>query len=215
MRRLRSLAATLTTLTLAAVALAGCSQDSGDSPVPGAATSLATSPDEETPGGEESSDGVEDTYADVADPATVPLDADLVAGVEAISTWEGSEVLEDPGTLGGEVFLSPGRSLVLFLTVNEGVLAEETSQAALRYWKQTNFVTEGPIEDLEPVVVDGVEMLRARGENPTMIADVFVVGSEDVSIEVMITTPTDWDRERREERIGQVMATLELDLEPQ
>lgn len=213
MRLPASPAAALVAPVLVAAVLAGCAGESSEE---------ASGPAVGTPGPTQAepstraepdlgSDDTGDTFADVAEPASVPLDADLADGVEAISVWEGAELLEEPGRLGGELFLSPGRSLVLFLTSTTGVLAEDTSEAAMEYWKRSNFVTEGPIEDLDPVVVDGVEMLRARGGNEVMVADVFVLSSEDVSIEILFTTPTDWEDDLREERIAQVMATVDLE----
>lgn len=213
MRRLRSPLATLTTLAaVTAIVLAGCSED----PDPGGATSLSpssgeTTPGEQTAGAEETPDAPKNTYDAVEEPAPVALDADLVDGIEAISVWEEAEPLNEQDEVGGEVSLGAGRSLVLYARTIPAPLAAGSSGAALRDWRRNNGITVGPTEVLDPVVVDGVEMLRARGENPANVVDVFILGTEGLTIEVLFGTPIDFSEAEREEAIGQVMATVELD----
>ncbi len=176
-------------------------------PSSGAAESSST----EEPGTEEPETEPEDTWADVEEPAPVALDADLVEGLDAISVWEGTDVQDEPGYIGGELFLGPGRSLVTLVSERADFLSEGSPEAQLRKWRRDNVVSNGPARELDPVVVDGVEMLRGRAEGPALVGDVFIVAQEDLAIEVLITTPTDFSEAEREEAIGQVMATVELD----
>lgn len=209
---------TLAALVLTALTVSGCSQDpapeeaGGDpSPVATAATSSSSADGEGATGSSGAPEASGDTYADVADPASVPLDADLVEGLDAISVWEGTDVQDEPGYIGGELFLGPGRSLVTLVSERADFLSEGSPEAQLRKWRRDNVVSNGPARELDPVVVDGVEMLRGRAEGPALVGDVFIVAQEDLAIEVLITTPTDFSEAEREEAIGQVMATVELD----
>lgn len=195
------------------VALSGCADDEGaerTAPVSAAASSGAAEPS--TTGEPEAEP--EDTWGDVADPATVPLDADQLRGVGAVSIWEGAELLADEGRVGGEVILGPGRSLIVFVTSTGPPLGGNASEAVLREWRRFNVVSgsdQSQTEVLEPVVVDGVEMLRARATSPTMVGDVFVRGTDEYDLEVLISTPADFSEDEREQAIAQVMATVELE----
>lgn len=192
------------------VALSGCADDEGaerTAPVSAAASSGAAEPS--TTGEPEAEP--EDTWGDVTDPATVPLDAELLRGVEAVSIWEGATPQVEEGLGGGELVLGPGRSLALLVSTLPEVLAPGSSQAMLRDWSRVNGVTSSKVQELEPVVVDGQEMLRARGDNGFTVYDAFFLGDDQIGIEVVVATPIDFTDAEREEAIGQVMVTLEFE----
>jgi hypothetical protein len=202
--------------------LAGCSDGASESPRPpdGSSDTTTQSSSSGASAGpsatraEESGGAGSGDFADVEDPAPVPLEADQVDGVEAISAWEGAELLADEGRVGGEVILGPGRSLIVFVTSTGPPLGGNASEAVLREWRRFNVVSgsdQSQTEVLAPVVVDGVEMLRARATSPTMVGDVFVRGTDEYDLEVLISTPADFSEDEREEAIGQVMATVELE----
>lgn len=198
------------TVLAAGVALSGCADDEDaerTAPVSAAASSGAAEPS--TTGELEAEP--EDTWGDVADPATVPLDAGQLRGVGAVSIWEGAEPQNEPDLVGGELVLGPGRSLALLVSTLPEVLAPGSSLVMLRDWSRVNGVTTSKVQELEPVVVDGQEMLRARGDNGVTVYDAFFLGDDTMGIEVVVATPIDFDEAERQEAIGQVMATLEFE----
>lgn len=204
MRRL----ATVAPLCLLSVLLVGCSegtapQDETASTLPPAAPSEGGSPSEEP-------EAVADTYADV-EPATQALDAGLVDGVEAFAVWADAVPEETPGQLGGGTTTADGDTVAVVLNVNDGLLALEDAEAEMRYFKRRNTTTEGPIQDLDPVVVDGEEMLRARGASINDLdLDFFVHATGELTVEVTFLTPSSLSEAEREDWIGQVMTTLEF-----
>lgn len=190
------------------VLLAGCSgQEDPDGPADSRTPAAVSTSPEGTP----TTEAPANTFADVGEPATVPLRADRVPGFEAIRAWEGSDVSGETGSVAAELFLSPGRSLVVLPNSFDGLSARESSEAEMEYWREHNVFTEGPTKVMDPVVVDGVEMLHARGEGPLGLVDWFVRATGDLTVEVLFTMPADLSEEERETYVGQVMATVELE----
>lgn len=164
-----------------------------------------------TPAQPEESEEPEDTYADVVDPAPRALDADLLDGVAAMSVWEGAKLEEDNRLAVAEISVG-GRPLAVSVLTQTGLTARENAQAEMRYWIRRNPTTEGPVEVLDPVVVDGAELRRARGATiADLVVDRFFYATGEVSVDVQFLTPAEMSEAEREEYIGRVMATLEFE----
>lgn len=192
------------------MAVTGCS---GESPQ-GVALQPSATPESSTSRSEapeQSPAAAEDTFADVAEPATVPMPTGKVPGVRSVRVWEGSRVDVKTTPIGAELFLGPGRSAVVLLNSFDGLLARGSGEAELRYWRKRNLFTEGPVEVMDPVVVDGVELPHARGSSALSLVDWFVYAIEDLTVEVIFLLPLDFSDAEREEYIAQVMATLEFE----
>lgn len=172
----------------------------------GATTGMSTQPEGAGETGE-----LDDTYADVADPASLALDADLLDGVAAMSVWEGARLEEDLRLTVAEITVAD-RPVALSVVSRTGLTARGSAEADLRYWKRYNTVSEGPVEVLDPVVVDGAELARARASTISdLVVDRFFYATEKVSVEIQFLTPAELSEAEREEYIGQVMATLEFE----
>ena len=203
-RRLAGLAA----LTLLVGGTTACGGDAADprpsdgaSAIGTATTSPSATPEDASP---------VDTYADV-EPAPQALDASLVDGVEAFGIWADAEPEETPQQLGGGTRTDDGEAVAVALSSREGLLAMKNARAEIRYLDKHNGLTTEPLRMLDPVVVDGVEMARARGASDNGLdADFFVHATGETTIEVNFLTPSSLSEAEREEWIGQVMATLEL-----
>lgn len=203
-RRLAGLAA----LTLLAGSTAACGDDATDPQPSGDATSIATTTASPTPTTGDAAPV--DTYADV-EPAPQALDASLVEGVEAFAIWADAEPEETPQQLGGGTRTADGEAVAVALSSRTGLLAMKNARAEMRYLDKRNGLTTEPLEMLDPVVVDGLEMARARGASVNGLdADFFVHATGDTTIEVNFLTPSSLSEAEREEWIGQVMATLEF-----
>ncbi len=202
-RRLAGLAA----LTLLAGSTAACGDDATDPQPSGDATSIATTTSP-TPTTRDAAPV--DTYADV-EPAPQALDASLVKGVEAFAIWADAEPEETPQQLGGGTRTADGEAVAVALSSRTGLLAMKNARAEMRYLDKRNGLTTEPLEMLDPVVVDGLEMARARGASVNGLdADFFVHATGETTIEVNFLTPSSLSEAEREEWIGQVMATLEF-----
>ena len=205
MRRARVLLVLLSILAIGT----GC----GDDPDQSAATpgESSVSASSSTPAQPEESEGPEETYADVAEPASRALDADLLDGVAAMSVWRGAELEEDSRLAVAEITVAQ-RPVVVSVLTQTGLTARESAQAEMRYWIRRNNTTEGPVEVLDPVVVDGAELQRVRGATiADLVVDRFFYATGEVSVDVQFLTPTELSEAEREDYIGQVMATLEFE----
>ena len=205
MRRARVLLVLLSILAIGT----GC----GDDPDQSAATpgESSVSASSSTPAQPEESEGPEETYADVAEPASRALDADLLDGVAAMSVWQGAELEEDSRLAVAEITVAQ-RPVVVSVLTQTGLTARESAQAEMRYWIRRNNTTEGPVEVLDPVVVDGAELQRVRGATiADLVVDRFFYATGEVSVDVQFLTPTELSEAEREDYIGQVMATLEFE----
>ncbi|MSY86104.1 MAG: hypothetical protein F2693_15495 [Actinobacteria bacterium] len=128
-----------------------------------------------------------------------------------MNAWEGAKVLDGKDPIAAELVLGPSRAAVLLVNSFDGLAARGSGEAELRYWRKRNLFTEGPVEVMDPVVVDGVEMQHARGSSAVDLVDWFVYAIDDLTVEVLFFLPLDFSEEEREEYIGQVMATLEFE----
>ncbi len=188
------------------VALSGCSAE--EDPAQGASASAVPSSAALDPREEEEP---EDTFADVEEPASRALDADLLDGVAAMSVWQGAELEEDSRLAVAEITVAQ-RPVVVSVLTQTGLTARESAQAEMRYWIKRNNTTEGPVEVLDPVVVDGAELQRVRGATiADLVVDRFFYATGEVSVDVQFLTPTELSEAEREDYIGQVMATLEFE----
>lgn len=197
-----SLLVLVTCLTLL---VAGCGSEEA---TPDADASPATS---SAAGSTPATEAPSDTFAEVKERATVPVAADVVPGIDALSVWKGANVEDREEPIGAELFLSPGRSVTLVANSFDGLSARPTSEAELRYFRRNSAFVDGSVTVMEPVVVDGLEMLHARGEGPLGTVDWFVHAFGDLTVEVLFTMPADLSEDQRETYVAQVMATLELD----
>ncbi len=197
----------LVLVTCLTLLVAGCGGEEA-TPDADASTAPATS---SAAGSTPTTDAPSDTFADVEERATVPVAADVVPGIDALSVWKGADVEDREEPIGAELFLSPGRSVTLVANSFDGLSARPTSEAELRYFRRNSAFVDGSVTVMEPVVVDGLEMLHARGEGPLGTVDWFVHAFGDLTVEVLFTMPADLSEEQRETYVAQVMATLELD----
>ena len=197
----------LVLVTCLTLLVAGCggeeaTPDADASPAPATSSAAGSTP---------ATDAPSDTFADVEERATVPVAVEVVPGIDALSVWKGADVEDREEPIGAELFLSPGRSVTLVANSFDGLSARPTSEAELRYFRRNSAFVDGAITVMEPVVVDGLEMLHARGEGPLGTVDWFVHAFGDLTVEVLFTMPADLSEEQRETYVAQVMATLELD----
>lgn len=208
---------TLVPLVLAAcVGVSACS--GGDDPEPQPSISAsAGETSAPTDRGEDTGtdEGVRGTFADVSEPATVPLPAKGLEGLDAyedIRVWEGSKFIVSDEQVTAGIVLDDGSEVVVVIQSDQ-VLADESSRAEMDYWLEYTTLAERPRE-IEPVVVDGVEMLRAQGDdNGIAFVDHFVRGTGELTATLDFLLPLDLSRAEREEYVGQVMATVRLDPE--
>lgn len=214
MRRISPVVAALA--VPAALLLGACSEE------PEAQTSSAQSGDSEgsadvdgggATGGTTDGPGVplEDTWADVEDPATMKVPLKSVDGVESVRVWEGSRFRVNPSAVIVAV-PSADRSSFQTLTLGSETLSPlASSEEAVRYWARSSGLVEGRAEVLDPVVVDGLELQHARGRNGVEVVDGYLYADGAIGYRVIFTTPLDYTEAQRDEAIGQVMATLEFE----
>jgi hypothetical protein len=100
-------------------------------------------------------------------------------------------------------------SEVVVALQSDQVLAEPSSREEMDYWLEYTQLARRPRE-VEPVVVDGVEMLRAQGTNGFAFIDHFVRGNGELTATIDFVLPLDMSEAEREEYVGQVMATVRL-----
>lgn len=201
---------------LALLALTGCS--GGDEP--GSATDAsssstsagpaegATDPATDPAGG----GGPTDTYTDSPVPTTVDVPVEDLPGFEEIRFWEGDDdLLEGPRMVTGGLVVDEGELAVQVAALEE-ILSEETSQAQLRNWIRYNSFSEERAVVLDPVVVDGEEMLRARGSSGLQLYDYFVrLSDTGEALSVFFSLPKALSETEREEYIGSVLSTVEFE----
>lgn len=210
---MRSPLASMVAGLAAVVLLGGCggsaTTEPGDpagEPSSDAATSPG-SPASTSPG----NDHETDTYAD-AEPATLALDADLLDGVSAVRVWAGSDVEETPGQVGGGTTTAEGETVAVVVHTMPAPVAKADARAEMRYWLEHNLMSTGHARELDPVVVDGEEVLRARGASiDDLVVDHFVRATGEVTVEIDFLTPASLGEKEREEWIGQVMATVQFE----
>ena len=182
-----------------AVVLAGCGDDAGS------ATSQSSPSVPMSPSSRQSEP--EDTYAEVADPATVRVPLGDLEGFQDVRLWDGTDVSTGPTQVFGGLDLDAGEAAVS-VAYYPAALARGSSEAEMRYWlKRSNLVDEPPRE-VDPVVVDGVEWLRAQGVSSIGTVDHFVRGVEDLTVFVDFVLPTELSTADREDLISQVMSTV-------
>lgn len=194
--------------TAVVLTMTGCT---GEAPEDGSVEPAETPATSSSPESGEPLAAPEDTFADVEEPATVPMPTGKIPGVRSIKVWEGARVDVETTPIGAELFLGPGRSAVVLLNSFDGLSARGSGEAELRYWRKRNSFTEGPVEVMDPVVVDGVELPHARGSSELSLVDWFVYAVDGLTVEVLFLLPLGLSEEEREEYIGQVMATLEFE----
>jgi hypothetical protein len=203
-RRLAGLAA----LTLLVGGTTACGDDAADPRPSDGASAIGTATTSPSATTEDASPV--DTYADV-EPAPQALDASLVDGVEAFGIWADAEAEETPQQLGGGTRTDDGEAVAVALSSREGLLAMKNARAEIRYLDRHSGLATGPLEMLDPVVVDGLEMARARGASINGLdVDFFIHATGERTIELDFLTPASLGEAEREEWIGQVMATLEI-----
>lgn len=210
MRRTPPLVRSVGVLLASTLVLAGCSGGDGDpseeDPVAGSSSGPA-----EVESSAAADEGAEDTFADVSEPATERVAVPQVEGIEEIRFWEGSTLSDGP-TQAQAALDTPDGQLVVSVSSRDGLLAMPTAEEAARRWARTNSFMDGDGTVVGPVVVDGVEVQRVTGRNGFAEVECFVhaVPDADVNVFFLFVLPDDMPAAEREERIGQVMATVEL-----
>jgi hypothetical protein len=195
--------------------LSGCAQedDSAGSVDPSTSSSASTEATSDPTRATETAEaaGTSDTFADVADPATMAVPArgmDALDALADVKVWEGSDfIISDQQVTVGLV--REDNSEVVVALQSDRVLAEPSSREEMDYWLEYTQMAERPRE-VDPVVVDGVEMLRAQGTNGFAFIDHFVRGNGDLTATIDFVLPLDMSKAEREEYVGQVMATVQL-----
>lgn len=202
-RRLAGLAA----LTLLIGGTTGCAGDAGD-PAPGedaaaeASASPGGTPDSATPA------PPRDSYADVEPATQAPPRVDM-PGIARVAVWEDAEVRASVDAVVAAVETPAG---IVSVTVGglDGLAADDDSEAARAYWMEHNTETQGRVRVADPVVVDGVEMARARGRLGTDVVEAFFHADGEATVEAIFMIPASMGEAEREEWIGRVLVTLEL-----
>jgi hypothetical protein len=152
-----------------------------------------------------------DSDTDSPVPATVEVSVDDLPGFDAVSFWRGTEVVDGPRQVTGQLDVD-GETLLVQVSSLEDVLARETSEQELRAWVRDNPFTTGPVDVLDPVAVDGAELLHARGDDGLAQWDRYtLVASSGEALSVMFSLPLDLPDAEREDYIASVMATVELE----
>ena len=195
--------------------LSGCAQedDSAGGVDPSTSSSASTEATSDPTRATETAEaaGTSDTFADVADPATMAVPArgmDALDALADVKVWEGSDfIISDQQVTVGLV--REDNSEVVVALQSDRVLAEPSSREELDYWLEYTQMADRPRE-VDPVVVDGVEMLRAQGTNGFAFIDHFVRGNGELTATMDFVLPLDMSAAEREEYVGQVMATVRL-----
>lgn len=216
MRRTRS-ATTLvvSSITLSVVmVLTGCSGSGSEDPRATATTSATSVPsprsldiDDE---GDQTGTEPEDTFAGGSVPVTVDVPVGDLPGFAQVRFWKGSDLLPGPRMNTGGLTLDEGELAVQVSSV-EAAITEDTAEAQMRYWRRNNGVTAEPAELLDPVVVDGVEMLHARGESGFQHYDYFLrLADNGDELSLLFSLPQEMAHSDREDYIASVMAEIEF-----
>ncbi len=210
-----------TPLVIAALAvtpsllLGGCSEERGGSTSSSQGPAAQEPSEIDDPGAPESTEpsdaALDDTWADVEDPATMEVPLESVEGVKDVRVWEGSRFRQTPSAV---IVAVPTTDRADFQTLTLGsstTRARETSQEEAEYWARSSGLLKGRAKVLDPVVVDGLELQHARGSNEVEIVDGYLYADGEISFRVIFTTPLDYTEAQRDEAIAQVMATLEFE----
>jgi hypothetical protein len=161
-----------------------------------------------TPSDADASTG--DAFAGGTVPATVEVPVDDLPGFEAISFWKGTEVVDGPRQVTGQLDVG-GETLLVQASSLEDALARETSEQELRAWVRDNPFTKGPVDVLDPVSLGGAEVLHARGDDGFAQWDRYtLVTTAGEALSVMFSLPLDLPDAEREDYIASVMATVRL-----
>lgn len=204
---------TVLPVTLLCAMWAGCTggpaTDTGEPP-PSPESSAPSSPGT-LDAAQSTSAALPDTYAGVAEPATVRVPLAVLDGIEDVRFWKGSTIEEGPTQVFGDLTRKDGEEELVAVFSRAQPLAKESSEAEIRYWSKNNSFTEGRATVVDPVVVDGIEMLRAQGSNSFAEIDYFVHATGELSVGVLFVMPKAMSDAEREDRIGQVMTTLRLE----
>lgn len=217
MRRTHPLSTLAGSLALVALLpLAGCGGEDGGDPED-AATTSAGSASEEPDDGDAEDDGddeadLEDTYAEGSVPVTVEVPVKDLPGFEEVRFWKGTDLSPGPRMVTGGLVVD-GEELALQVNATEAVITEDTAAGAMRYWRNNNSFTEEPAELLDPVVVDGVEMLHARGESGGVRRYDYFTRLSDAGDELslLFSLPLDMAEAKAEDYIGSVLAAVEFE----
>lgn len=195
--------------------LTGCSS-SGDEEqgAPGPeASSSAVPTDDATQGA--SGDAVEgeptDTYTDSPIPTTVEVPVEDLPGFAALRVWDDDdELIEGPRQVTGGLVVEQGELAVLVAST-EALITAETAAAEMRDWRRHNGYTSETAELLEPVIVDGQEVLHARGESGLQQYDLFLrLADNGDALRFVFSTPVELGDAEREEYLGSVLSTVEF-----
>lgn len=190
-------------------AVAGCSEPSGTASGQDERTGT-TSPSSASTTPSEADTSTPDALAGGTVPATVEVPVDDLPGFEAISFWEGTEVVDGPRQVTGQLDVA-GETLLVQASSLEDALARETSEQELRAWVRDNPFTKGPVDVLDPLPLDGAEVLHARGDDGLAQWDRFtLVTTAGEALSVMFSLPLDLPDAEREDYIASVMATVRL-----
>lgn len=199
-------------LVLAALlALTGCSGAGDDEPDTAAS---AASPSGTTTGDPavEADEEPADTYTGSPVPATVEVPVKDLPGFEEIRFWKSDdELLEGPRQVTGGLVVDEGELAVLVAST-EALITEETVEAEMRDWRRHNGFTDALPELLDPVVVDGEEVLHARGKSGLQQYDLFLkLADNGDALRFVFSTPLALTEAEREDYIASVLATVEFE----
>lgn len=212
MRRL----ATPSFLLALAVAVSGCSGTEDPASGPDRQDAGSTSPGTSPPvtGPTEGEDEVEDaapgSFEGQAAPATMDLPAKGLKALDALSdvqVWAGSTFVVSDEQVTADL-VQDGVEVAVVIQSDQ-VLAEPSSREELDYWLEHTTLVDRPRE-VAPVVVDGVEVLRAQGEGGLGWIDHFVRGNGELTATFDFILPRDMPAAEREEYVAQVMSTVRL-----
>lgn len=212
MRAGRPLSVLPALLLLTAVA-SGCSGDPAGSAEqqPTAASSAANGEESSQPSGSAgATGGAGGTFDGVADPATKRVPLEQLSGFADVRVWPGSTISEGTRMVSAEL-RSPEGSLLVGIDSTSPAIVKEDSRAELAYWMEYSNLVEGRPKEVDPVVVDGLEMLHARGQGPFGVVDYFVHGTGSATWSLTFALPDGLGEQEREDRIAQVMATVDFD----
>lgn len=197
------------------LSLTGCGGEDGEEPgdaatTPAAVGSASEEPDVED--GDEVDDAEPaDTYGEGSVPVTVEVDVKDLPGFEEVRFWKGTDLIPGVRTMTGGLVVD-GEELAVLVGSTEAVITEDTAAGAMRYWRNNNSFTDGPTELLDPVVVDGLEMLRARGESGERRFDYFTrLSDAGDELHLLFSLPQELSEAEAEDYIGSVLAAVDFE----
>jgi hypothetical protein len=148
------------------------------------------------------------SFDDVADPATMALPAkgmDALDALADVQVWAGSTFVVSDEQVTADL-VQDGVEVAVVIQSDQ-VLAEPSSRDELDYWLEHTTLVDRPRE-VAPVVVAGVEVLRAQGEGGLGWIDHFVRGNGELTATFDFILPRDMPAAEREEYVAQVMSTI-------